>query len=419
LLRRSFMADDLIGITMVVVGPSESDATRSVVCSRARALGVLHNGVDAPADSDFIFPGIINRDPVLVAVSTLGRAPSLAAALRQRIEGILPLGVGKLAQVCGGFRGRVRLRHPDATTRRRFWQRFVSTTLGASEFDEEHLETAIEAALLKPDDGQRHGRVDLVGAGPGDPGMLTVRALQSLQSADVVAFDRLVAPEIRGLARRDALMLSVGKQTARHEVSQEETNKILVQHARAGAHVCRLKGGDPLVFGRGGEELEFLLDAGIETAVIPGITAATGCAAYAGIPLTHRDCAQSVVFITAHPKRGTKLQLDWSNLAAPNQTVVVYMGVRMLPKLARELQAAGLPPATPAAIVVNGTRSSGEKIFGTIEQLPRRARARGVKSPALVIIGEVVARAYGAQNAELAAISRAADRSFAATPAVA
>jgi uroporphyrin-III C-methyltransferase/precorrin-2 dehydrogenase/sirohydrochlorin ferrochelatase len=361
----------------------------------ARAAGVPVNVADQPDVSDFIMPAIVRRGDVAIGISTGGAAPVLARVLRERIERVLPARLGDLARFVGGLRQRIKALFPQPEARRAILERLVDGPCG-------------EAVLAgRPADARRHllallnaraepaaeaGVVHIVGAGPGDPDLLTLRALQLLQRADIVFYDELVGPEILDYARREAERVPVGKQKGGPSHSQSEINAALLAAARAGKRVVRLKGGDPFVFGRGGEEAEFLEQNGVSATVVPGITAALGCAAAAGIPLTHRDHASSVTFVTGHAREGALLA-DWKGLARHDRTIVVYMGLSAAGEVSARLIAEGLAPSTPAAIVARGTRRDQRLTLGTLAELPELARRHAEFGPALLIIGKVAALA--------------------------
>ncbi|HEY4893266.1 MAG TPA: siroheme synthase CysG [Reyranella sp.] len=383
------------GLRMVVAatGTKLDDA----VAALARASNVPVNVVDRPELSSFIFPAIIDRGEVVVAIGTGGASPVLARRLRERIEALLPARIGELATLLRRYRGRLADGRHGAHAVRRFWERAVDGRIGAAVVAGRGREA--EAALIRDianlgkanpgNENRPTGMVHLVGAGPGDPDLLTMKAHRLLQRADVVVYDRLVAPEVLAMARRDAERIHVGKRSGHHALTQAAINERLVSLARAGKSVVRLKGGDPFVFGRGGEEVEALRQAGIAVEVVPGVTAALGCAASAGIPLTHRDHAQACVFVTGHLKDGN-VDLDWPMLARPRQTVVIYMGAETLPMIASQLIAHGLPADTPVALIENGTTSRERRVVGTLATVERQTARAGLEGPTLCLVGEVV-----------------------------
>lgn len=345
-----------------------------------------------PELSTVSFPAIIDRDPVVVAISASGQTPMLSRYLRTRLEGLIPMGFGHLAELIQSFEHRVRAWLPDTAVRRRWWQQIYTSAIGerAIRGDLAAAKAALDEQLAQGEHQvQQWGEVALVGAGPGDPELLTFKALRLLQQADVVLYDRLVSAEILKLARRDAELIFVGKQRSHHAVPQAEINTLLVRYAQSGRQVCRLKGGDPFVFGRGGEELAELATAGVSFQVVPGITAASGCAAYAGIPLTHRDYAQSVRFVTGHLKNQTH-QLNWSDLVSADQTLVFYMGLNAIPTIVRQLVQFGAPLDRPAALIEQGTTPQQRVVVATLETLQAQAEQAHIKAPTLIIIGDVV-----------------------------
>ncbi|MBX3502273.1 MAG: siroheme synthase CysG [Alphaproteobacteria bacterium] len=382
-------ADDLDDVALVVVAGADEDAARRAF-ELCRARGVPVNAVDRPRYCTVTWPAIVDRDPITIAIGTAGAAPTLARLLRARIERAVPAQMAALARLAESWRARVKAALPLPASRLRFWERFFEGAVAEAALDGDVAEADRRArALLSGAEAQPRGVVHLVGAGPGDPELLTLRALRLIQSADVIVHDRLVGEEILAFARVDAQRIYVGKRRAHHCVPQPDINTLLIEHARAGRRVVRLKGGDPFVFGRGGEEIEALLEAGIACDVTPGITAATGCAAYAGIPLTHRDHAHTCLFVTGHLKDGI-LDLNWDVLARPRQTLAVYMGLVSLPQLSRQLIAHRLPGSTPAAVVIDGTRPTQRVIAGTLASLPGLAASLDVSRPALVLIGDAV-----------------------------
>jgi uroporphyrin-III C-methyltransferase / precorrin-2 dehydrogenase / sirohydrochlorin ferrochelatase len=388
--RRGFAPADVAGQWLVVCATGAA-AVRSAVRAAADRARVFCNSVDDVAASSYITPAIVDRGAVVVAVSSGGSAPVLARRIRARIEALLPSGIGELAALAGRWRRRVAERIPDSDGRRRFWERLFDgrsadeLQAGPAHEAERRLEALLERGV---EPGDERGMAWLVGAGPGDPGLLTLDGLAALQAADVILHDRLVPEEILALARRDAERIAVGKAPGATNNTQEHINALLTRLVGEGKRVCRLKGGDPLIFGRGGEEIEALAAAGLPCRVIPGVTAAAGCAAYAGIPLTHRDAAQSVVLLTAHGKDSVD-RLDWASLARERQTLAVYMGVRRFPDLMQQLIAHGRGADTPVALVENGTTPRQRVIRGSLGQLVLLAEAHKIESPAILIIGEV------------------------------
>nr|WP_249331623.1 siroheme synthase CysG [Cronobacter sakazakii] len=372
----------------LAIAATDDDAVNNQVSEAAEARRIFCNVVDAPKQASFIMPSIIDRSPLMVAISSGGTSPVLARLLREKLEALLPQHLGKVAGYAGQLRRRVKQTFASMSERRRFWEKFfVNDRLAQSlaNDDEQAVNRITETLLSEPLDDR--GEVVLVGAGPGDPGLLTLKGLQQIQQADIVVYDRLVSDEIMNLVRRDADRVFVGKRAGYHCVPQEEINQILLREAQRGKRVVRLKGGDPFIFGRGGEELETLCDAGIPFSVVPGITAASGCSAYAGLPLTHRDYAQSVRLITGHLKNGG--EFDWHNLAAEKQTLVFYMGLNQAAAIQEKLIEHGMDPLMPVALVENGTSVKQRVVAGVLTELG--ALAQRVESPSLIIVGRVVA----------------------------
>ena len=387
--RAAFSAEDVADYAVIIAATDDDEVNRKVAAA-ARARRIPVNVADQPALCTFILPSIIDRSPVIVAVSTGGASPVLARLLRARLETMIPASYGRLATLVGSFRAQVQARFKPAE-RRRFWERVLQGPIaelifsGRDQDAREALQQAMEGARLT----LRGGEVYLVGAGPGDPDLLTFRALRLMQQADVVVYDRLVSQPVLDLVRLEATRIYAGKERAAHTLPQEHINDLLVRLAKEGRRVVRLKGGDPFIFGRGGEEIATLMDNGIPFQVVPGITAAAGCASYAGIPLTHRDYSQSVVFVTGH-LQDSSIDLNWPALAQPRQTVVFYMGLHGVDILCRELVAHGLPSATPAALIQQGTMPQQRVLTGNLATLPQIVREGHVKAPTLIIVGEVV-----------------------------
>nr|BAL53730.1 uroporphyrin-III C-methyltransferase [uncultured Gammaproteobacteria bacterium] len=390
LRRKAFAVPDLAGC-FVVIAATDDRALNRAVAQAAQQRGILVNAVDQPESCDFILPAIVDRAPVVVAISSGGRAPVLARLLKTRLESLIPAGFGRLAELAGRFRAQVKQAIADPKRRRSFWEQAL--TGAPAELLLAGQGAAAEAALAKALEGSSAlaplGYVALVGAGPGDPELLTLRALRLLQEADVVVYDRLVSTEILNLIRPEAERLYAGKSRGDHSLPQETINQLLVRLAKEGKKVVRLKGGDPFVFGRGGEEIETLAGEGVPFLIVPGITAALGCASYAGIPLTHRKYAQSCLFVTGH-RQGDRPNLDWDKLVVPRQTLVIYMGTLGLKEICQALIEHGMPQEMPAALIESGTTARQRVIVATVATLADRTRAENAKPPALIIIGEVV-----------------------------
>ena len=359
----------------------------------AKESGTLVNVADSPKLCDYIMPAVVDRSPLVIGISSSGASPAIARMIKARLESMIPAGYGRLVSILGSFREQVMQRLKHSRSRRRFWEHVAEGPVAdlVLSGDEESARTRIRAEIesaAKDQKAETTGEVYLVGAGPGDPDLLTFRALHLIQRADVVLYDRLIGAPILNLVRRDAERIYVGKLPQDHTLPQEDISRLLVRLAQEGKRVLRLKGGDPFIFGRGGEEIEALAAEGIPFQVVPGITAASGCAAYAGIPLTHRDHAQTCVLVTGHGKDG-KLDLDWETLLRPRQTVAIYMGLSSLGQLTQSLIDQGADPALPAAVIDNGTRATQRVVTGNLETLEARAAEAGLKGPALIIIGTV------------------------------
>jgi uroporphyrin-III C-methyltransferase/precorrin-2 dehydrogenase/sirohydrochlorin ferrochelatase len=402
-----FVPAALTGACAVIAATDQPDDQRSGR-EAARAHGIPVNVVD-DLGSTFISRRS-DRDPVIVAVGTSGNAPVLARHVRERIEALLPPQLGRLASLAGRWRRRIAKTLRSALARRRFWERVFSGPIATHALAGRDAQAEFELRReLKRAQGAQTGGVGevyIVGAGPGDPDLLTLKAARLLQQADVVLFDRLIPEAVLDRARRDAERIYVGKEAGNHHVTQEQTHALMIELARQGKRVCRLKGGDPFVFGRGGEEVQALIENQIPFTVVPGITAALGAAAYAGIPLTHRDHAQSVTFVTGHTREGGDAP-NWRELARPGQTIVFYMGLSQLQSIVEQLTAAGASPALPAAIIECATLPEQRVIVATLDTLSAKAAAAKVHSPALLIVGDVVALrvAADAQDAQRSASS--------------
>ncbi|MCK5871819.1 MAG: uroporphyrinogen-III C-methyltransferase [Methylococcales bacterium] len=390
LIQKKLSLTDILDYHLVVCATDNETLNKEVaeVCHKNT---ILVNVVDNPALCSFIFPAIIDRSPVIVAVSTGGVSPVLARLLRAKIETVIPAQFGALAQLAAQFREKVKQTITIASERRIFWEKVLQGSVAELIFTGKTTEANAlltqQLAMTKPLDHQ--GEVYLIGAGPGDPDLLTFKALRLMQQADVVVYDRLVSPEILELVRRDSEQIYVGKKRNNHSVPQESINQLLASLAKQGKRIARLKGGDPFIFGRGGEEIETLMAQGIRFQVVPGITAASGCAAYAGIPLTHRDYAQSCTFVTGHLKDGS-INLNWQQLTAPHQTIVIYMGLIGLEQICIAFMKHGCDKSHPIALIQQGTTASQKVIVGTLESLPELVKTETIKPPTLIIIGKVV-----------------------------
>ncbi len=390
LQQKSFAASDVLGFRLVV-SATDNLQTNQAVAKAATAHAILVNVVDNPALCSFIFPAIIDRSPIVAAVSSGGASPVLARLLRAKMESIIPASFGALAQLAEKFRAAVKLKLHSSAQRRIFWEQVLQGSIAELVFAgkinaaEQQLQQILDATENTPPQGE----VYLVGAGPGDPDLLTFKALRLMQQADVVVYDHLVSAQVLELVRRDAEKIYVGKQRSQHSLPQESINELLASLAKAGKRVVRLKGGDPFIFGRGGEEIQTLMAQGIAFQVVPGITAASGCASYAGIPLTHRDHAQSCTFVTGHLKDNS-VNLNWQQLACPQQTLVIYMGLLGLEKICAALIAHGSPADLPVAVIQQGTTANQRVIIGTLTTLPEKIAHQTIKPPTLIIIGTVV-----------------------------
>ena len=390
-IAKRFSAELLDG-KMLVIAATNDQKVNKEVSESAKQRNIPVNVVDDPGLCSFIMPSIIDRDPVQIAISTGGASPVLARLLRARLETLIPASYGSLAQLLSKFRERVRQRYPDMQERRRFWENILQGSVAEMIYagqDQAALH-GLEKTLLEENPViDKTGEVYLVGAGPGAPDLLTFRALRLMQQAEVVLYDRLVAPEIVDLCRRDAERIYVGKKRDQHTLPQTEINQLLLDLAQQGKRVLRLKGGDPFIFGRGGEEIELLSANNISFQIVPGITAAAGCASYAGIPLTHRDYAHTCVFITGHLKDGS-MDLNWDTLIQPKQTIAVYMGVVGVEVLCRELIERGVAETMPAALIQQGTTQKQKVYIGDLATLPEILKQHEIQPPTMIIIGEVV-----------------------------
>lgn len=389
-LASTFQPEQLTSACLVVAA-TDDEAVNEAVSMAAKRMNIPVNVVDAPALCTFTMGSIIDRSPVVIAISSEGNAPVLARYIRTKIESMLPAAYGRIAGIAGEFREQVKEKFATTQARRRFWERVLNGPLVERVLSgQENAARQLLAELIEQsEDAQSIGEVYLVGGGPGDPDLLTFRALRLMQQCDVCVYDKLVSKEVMELVRRDAELIFVGKSRDQHTMPQEEINALLARLALEGKRVLRLKGGDPFIFGRGGEEIETLMQHGVPFQVVPGITAANGVSSYAGIPLTHRDYAQACLFITGHLKDGS-VDLDWEAMARPNQTVVIYMGLVGLAEICQQLIAHGVSPEMPAAVVQQGTTQKQRVVVSTLSQLAEAVAQAGLKPPSLTIIGEVV-----------------------------
>lgn len=388
---RRFEADDLDGVVCVIAATDDA-GVNAEISRLAQASRIPVNVVDNPELCSFIMPSMIDRDPVQIAISTGGVSPVLARMLRSKLESCIPGAYGDLARLAEENRDRVKQALPNVGARRRFWESIldgqVAELVFAGRYDD--ASEQLRRELQEFDLDKVQGEVYLVGAGPGDPDLITFKALRLMQQADVVVYDRLVSEPILDMVRRDAEKIYAGKASSNHAIPQESINQLLVRLAREGKRVLRLKGGDPFIFGRGGEEIAELIDENIEFQVVPGITAASGCASYAGIPLTHRDYSQACIFVTGHRREGEE-GLNWEMLSHANQTVVFYMGLENVGRICAALKQNGRAPGTPAALVEKGTTSEQRVFVGDLDSLPEIIARNEVRAPTLILVGEVVA----------------------------
>lgn len=376
---------------MLVIAATNDRAINQQVSEAAQQRQIPVNVVDDPKLCTFIMPSIVDRSPLLIAISSGGQSPVLARLLRAQLEALIPVAYARVAIIAGKFRQQVKQHFIHPEKRRLFWEKVLQgpfTEMVLAGKDKTAQDYLLQSLRHEKDESPQ-GEVYLVGAGPGNPDLLTFRAMRLMQQADVVVYDRLVSAAILDMVRRDATRIYAGKERNKHTLEQESINQLLVRLAQEGKRVLRLKGGDPFIFGRGGEEIETLASHHIPFQVVPGITAASGVAAYAGIPLTHRDYAQSCIFVTGHLKNNM-IDLDWTHLAHPNQTIVIYMGLLGLPVLCQQLIVHGLPSSTPAAIIQQGTTQKQKIVTGTLQTLPDLAAAVNLTPPTLIIVGEVV-----------------------------
>ena len=374
----------------LIIACTDDEAINKLVHQTAVSKNIPVNVVDNPALCTFVVPSIIDRSPLIGAISTGGASPVLARLIRARLETMIPTGYGRLAAFAGSLRDKVKARFDNPADRRIFWEKTLQGPIAEMIFNgnEDAARIAVDKSLADSEEVSI-GEVYLVGGGPGDPDLLTFKALRLMQQADVIVHDRLVSKDVLDLCRRDAERIYVGKERDNHAVPQEGINQLLVRLAKEGKRVCRLKGGDPFIFGRGGEEIETLAAEGVPFQVVPGITAASGTAAYSGIPLTHRDYSQSVTFVTGNRKDGT-VTLNWKALAHQNQTVVFYMGLVGIEIICREMINPGLPASTPVALVQKATTPEQKIFIGDLGSMPALVKKSEIQPPTLIIVGEVV-----------------------------
>jgi len=389
IILREYEESDLVRAFLVIAATNNAKVNARIA-QQANAANILVNVADNPDIGSFIFPSVVDRSPVTVAISTGGASPVFARQLRMRLDTMIPEASGALASITEEYREKVKQTFSNPEQRKEFWETALNGVFAEYIYagNENQARQWLDQQLSKGDSSSI-GEVYLVGAGPGDPDLLTFKAVRLMQQADVMVYDRLVSKAILDMANKDAERLYVGKEKSNHAVSQKNINQILVDLAKQGKRVLRLKGGDPFIFGRGGEEIEKLTENNVPFQVVPAVTAASGCSAYAGIPLTHRDYSQSVTFATGHLRDGT-VNLDWEKLTQQNQTVVFYMGLSGIAVISEKLQEHGMSADMPAALIEQGTTSNQRVHIGTVSTLPKLVDDSGVRAPTLTIIGEVV-----------------------------
>lgn len=390
LIKKNFEDSDISNESIIISATNDSKVNAQV-SAVAQKLRIPVNVVDSPALSSFIMPSIVDRSPVIVAISSAGKAPVLSRLIRAKLETLIPSSYGKLAEIAGEYRQKVKDRFSEIRDRRVFWENAFSGVIAEKVFSGRIKEAkAILEKQLTNSSEMSLGEVYLVGAGPGDPDLLTFKALRLIQQADVVLYDRLVSKGVMELVRRDSELIYVGKKGGSNESTRQiDINALLVDLAKSGKRVCRLKGGDPFIFGRGGEEIESLSEHGIPFQVVPGITAASGCSSYAGIPLTHRDFSQSCRFVTAHLKDGTT-NLPWKEFIVEQQTIVFYMALSGASYICEQLIAHGMREKMPIAIIEKGTMPEQKVYITTLIGLPDLLRKEDINAPTLMIVGEIV-----------------------------
>ncbi len=389
LIQRNFETSDVNGQTLIISATDNSELNVQV-SQLAHEANIPVNVVDSPDLCSFIMPSIVDRSPIVIAISSAGKAPVLARLIRAKLESTIPHAYGKLAELAGNFRDQVKAKFSNIEDRRYFWERVFSGIVAEKVFSGKVDEAQLDMQKQLDDSSDTEvGEVYLVGGGPGDPDLLTFKALRLMQQADVILYDRLVSEGVMELVRRDAELIYVGKERDNHSVPQDGINQLLVDLAKQGRRVCRLKGGDPFIFGRGGEEIETLAENGVPFQVVPGITAASGCSTYSGIPLTHRDYSQSCRFVTGHLKDGS-MNLPWNELAVEQQTIVFYMALKGAQHLSDKLIEHGMRSDMPVALVEKGTTPDHKVWTTTLGELPTVVATQPIKAPTLIIVGEVV-----------------------------
>ncbi len=389
LTQRNFESSD-VDAQRLIISATDNKQLNAEVSELANFANIPVNVVDSPDLCSFIMPSIVDRSPIVIAISSAGKAPVLARLIRAKLESTIPHAYGKLAELAGSFRDKVKSKFDNIEDRRYFWERVFSGVIAEKVFSGKVDEAKVDIQTqLDNTNSSEVGEVYLVGGGPGDPDLLTFKALRLMQQADIVLYDRLVSKDVVELVRRDAELIYVGKKCDRHAIPQGDINQLLVDFAKQGRRVCRLKGGDPFIFGRGGEEIETLAENNIPFQVVPGITAASGCSAYSGIPLTHRDYSQSCRFVTGHLKDGT-MNLPWDELAVEHQTVVFYMALLGAKHLSEQMIAHGMRDNMPVALVEKGTTPEHRVWTTTLVELPNVVATETIKAPTLIIVGEVV-----------------------------
>ena len=388
-IEKAFEVTD-INSQVLIVSATDDSTLNAHVSELAKSANIPVNVVDSPALCSFVMPSIVDRSPIVIAISSAGKAPVLARLIRAKLESTIPHAYGKLAELAGNFRDQVKAKFNNIEDRRYFWEKTFSGIVAEKVFSGKVDEAKADLqAQLDGSSDSEVGEVYLVGGGPGDPDLLTFKALRLMQQADVILYDRLVSKEVMELVRRDAELIYVGKERDNHTVAQGDINQLLVDLAKQGRRVCRLKGGDPFIFGRGGEEIETLAENGIPFQVVPGITAASGCSTYSGIPLTHRDYSQSCRFVTGHLKDGS-MNLPWDELAVEQQTIVFYMALVGSKHLSEQLIAHGMRGDMPVALVEKGTTPDQKVYTTTLAGLPDLVENETIHAPTLIIVGEVV-----------------------------